>query len=94
MLSGVTDTHPLVWFLAGNARKLGAAALRVFEAADRKDGSALVIVPVMVLHEISSLEIGGRINLPLEFHHLVRALERHGAFQIVDIKCRNGGPLP
>ena len=41
MLSGITDTHALVWYASGASNKLGVAARRIFEAADRKDGSGI-----------------------------------------------------
>jgi PIN domain nuclease of toxin-antitoxin system len=88
MLSGVADTHALVWYATGEFRKIGNAARSVFEAADRKDGSGIVYAPTIVLHEISSLLIGGRIELADPFSHWVRSLERHGFFIIVDITAQ------
>jgi PIN domain nuclease of toxin-antitoxin system len=85
MLGGITDTHALVWFSTGDARKLGRSAREIFEAADRKDGSGLVLVPTVVLHEISSLLIARKIQFTASFADFVRSLERHGFFQIVDV---------
>jgi PIN domain nuclease of toxin-antitoxin system len=85
MLSGVADTHALVWYATGEFRKIGNIARNVFEAADRKDGSGIVYVPTIVLHEISSLLIGGKIELAEPFLRWVRSLEKHGFFVIVDV---------
>ena len=85
MLSGVADTHALVWYATGESRKIGSAAKRVFEGADRKDGSGIVYVPAIVLHEISSLLIGGKIELAEPFLDWVRSLEKHGFFVVLDV---------
>ena len=34
MLSGVADTHALVWFATKQFKKIGAGARRIFAAAD------------------------------------------------------------
>jgi PIN domain nuclease of toxin-antitoxin system len=85
MLVGIADTHALVWFATRNSRKIGASARKIFEAADRKDGSGFVTVPTVVLHEISSLLIGERIEMATGLSDLVRLLETHGFFKIVDV---------
>jgi PIN domain nuclease of toxin-antitoxin system len=87
MLSGVADTHALVWYASGASNKLGAAARRIFEAADRKDGSGMVIIPTVVLHEISSLLIAEKIKLGTNLADWIRSLEKHGFFQIVDVNA-------
>jgi PIN domain nuclease of toxin-antitoxin system len=85
MLSGITDTHALVWYASGASNKLGVAARRIFEAADRKDGSGMVIIPTVVLHEISSLLIAEKIKLGTNLADWTRSLEKHGFLQIVDV---------
>jgi PIN domain nuclease of toxin-antitoxin system len=87
VLSGITDTHALVWFASGASARLGAAARRIFEAADRKDGSGMVVIPTVVLHEISSLLIAEKIKLGTNLAAWVRSLEKHGFFQIVDVNA-------
>jgi PIN domain nuclease of toxin-antitoxin system len=85
MISGVADTHPLIWYATGQLNRIGRSARRIFEAADRKDGSGMVYVPAIVLHEVSSLLIGEKIELAEPFPYWVRALEKHGFFVIVDV---------
>jgi PIN domain nuclease of toxin-antitoxin system len=85
MLGALTDTHPLIWYAIGQSRKLGARAREIFETADRRDGSGLIVVPSAVLHEVSNLLIGGRINLARGFSEWVLELENHGFIQIVDV---------
>jgi len=87
MLSGVADTHALVWYASGASNKLGVAARRIFEAADRKDGSGMVIIPTVVLHEISSLLIAEKIKLGTNLADWTRSLEKHGFFKIVDVSA-------
>ena len=61
----VTDTHPLVWYATGRHRQLSTKALRAFRAAD--SGRARILVPAVVLWEISILEKTGRIRLAQPF---------------------------
>ena len=85
MLGGVTDTHALLWFVTGKLEKLGTRARKIFEAADRKDGSGLVTVPAIVLHEISWLITTKDIKLAVSFSDWVRQLEKHGFFPILNV---------
>lgn len=57
----VTDTHALIWYLTGQARRLSRRALRVFQDAD--GGRSTVHIPVVVLMEVVLLERRGRIEL-------------------------------
>jgi len=85
MLAGVTDTHALVWFANNQPDKIGEKARKIFAAADRKDGSGLVMVPTTVLHEISCLLISNKVKLNSDFARWVEALNKHGFFQIIDV---------
>jgi PIN domain nuclease of toxin-antitoxin system len=82
MLSGITDTHALVWYASGASNKLGVAARRIFEAADRKDGSGMVIIPTVVLHEISSLLIAEKISLERIWQTGLDLLKNTGFFKL------------
>lgn len=59
----VTDTHALLWYLAGSPR-LGSAARQVFDEA--VSGQATVVVPVIALAELAMLMEKGRTSLPLD----------------------------
>jgi PIN domain nuclease of toxin-antitoxin system len=85
MLAGVTDTHALVWFANNQPDKIGEKARKIFTAADRKDGSGLVMVPTTVLHEISCLLISNKVKLNSDFARWVETLNNHGFFQIIDV---------
>ncbi|HWF03978.1 MAG TPA: PIN domain-containing protein [Candidatus Angelobacter sp.] len=85
MLAGVTDTHALIWFANNQRDKIGESARKIFAAADRRDGTGLVVVPSTVLHEISCLLISNKIQLKSDFSHWVTALDRHGYFQVLDV---------
>jgi PIN domain nuclease of toxin-antitoxin system len=60
-LNVVVDTHPLVWHLAGERRRLGRRARRIFDDAD--GGRRMVHVPAIVLMELVLLEQIGRIRV-------------------------------
>jgi PIN domain nuclease of toxin-antitoxin system len=85
VLGGVADTHALLWFALGQPNKLGHGARRIFEGVDRQDGSALVIVPTVVLHEISSHRIADKVALKSSFSQWVRSLEKNSFIQVLDV---------
>lgn len=85
MLAGVTDTHALVWFATNKHAKIGEKARKYFAAADRKDGSGIVTVPTVVLHEVSSLIIANKIKLGSDFSEWIKTLDKHGYFKILDV---------
>ena len=70
----VTDTHPLVYFSTGKARKLGKQARRVFREAEQ--GRARIAIPVTVLEEILRLIEDGRIFIRMSFPDLVAYYQR------------------
>ena len=57
----VTDTHALIWYLAGQHRRLSPRARRAFEEADA--GRRTMHVPAVVLAEIVLLEQRGRLRV-------------------------------
>ena len=80
MIAGVTDTHPFLWYVTGQHDRLGRKALRLFEAAERSDGSGIVYVPTVVLCEC--LMLSERVRLETRFDHWVRELDRSQFFLI------------
>ena len=46
----VTDTHPLIWVVKGQLKRLGRDARRFFESVD--SGESVLLIPTMVLVEI------------------------------------------
>ena len=72
----VTDTHPLVWYLSGQRRKLSKKALRIFQ--DATDQLALVYVPIVVAWEVAILLKAGRIQFRETFEQWTSLLERLG----------------
>jgi len=58
----VVDTHPLVWYLAGEDRRLSRRARATF--ADVEAGRATLHVPAPVLMELVLLEQLGRVRGP------------------------------
>ncbi len=72
----VTDTHPIVWYLSGQRRKLSKKALRIFEDATEK--RTLVYVPMVVVWEVAILLKAGRIRFRETFEQWTFLLERLG----------------
>ncbi|MCB0201545.1 MAG: type II toxin-antitoxin system VapC family toxin [Anaerolineae bacterium] len=61
--SYVTDTHALLWYLAGSQR-LGDAARKAFDEA--VSGEAAVVVPVIALAELAMLMEKGRASISMD----------------------------
>ncbi|MDA1313443.1 MAG: type II toxin-antitoxin system VapC family toxin [Acidobacteria bacterium] len=76
MAAYVTDTHPLVWYAGGEARRLSDPVLRIFRQADEQQ--ILVYVPVVALWEVSMLLRRGRIALKVPFPQWVRRIAQRG----------------
>ena len=80
--AAVTDTHPLVFHLAGG-RKLGRRAAAHFAACERRE--AVVYVPVVVVWEISLLVRAGRVPLDGSFRQLCETLFSNPAYQPLEV---------
>ena len=72
----VTDTHPIVWYLSGQRRKLSKKALLNVAAATEK--RTLVYVPMVVVWEVAILPKAGRIRFRETFEQWTFLLERPG----------------
>lgn len=79
----VTDTHPLVWYLSGQSRKLSKRALQIFQDAAGK--RTLVYVPMVVVWEVAVLLKAGRIRFRESFEQWTSQLERLG-FDFVSLE--------
>jgi PIN domain nuclease of toxin-antitoxin system len=82
MFLAVSDTHPLLDYSTGKQNRLGTKALRLFENADKKDGSALIYIPSIVLVECFLIIQGGRVTLRTNYDSWVSDLKKHGFFVI------------
>lgn len=85
MIAAVTDTHPFLWYVSGQENRLGRKAIRLFQAAERGDGSGIVYIPTIVLAEALFLIQSGSIRITQRFDHWVRDLDQHDGFNIVDL---------
>lgn len=65
----VTDTHPLVWYLAEDYKKLSKPVKRKFD--DAVEGRTLIWVPKAVVLELSLLIKTGRISFDVPLDVLV-----------------------
>lgn len=79
----VTDTHALVWYGAGEHRRLGREALRLFQRADA--GEAAIYVPTVSLVEVSELVHLGRIDLGRGFTAWMDDLLASGTYLPADL---------
>ena len=78
----VTDTHPLVFHIAGGKR-LGRQAATHFQACERQQ--ALLYVPVTVMWEMSILARIGRIHLRRPVRDFFADLFSNPAYQPLDL---------
>lgn len=69
----VTDTHPLVWWLTNQTRRLGRDAHSFFERVE--SGRAVVCVPATVLVELSEAAHRGAVRFGKPFSAFVESLE-------------------
>lgn len=74
----VTDAHPLIWYATGRQRKLGRAALRLFERADA--GRSAIYVPTLALVEVAEQVRAGRVSLGSSFRDWESALFASGHY--------------
>lgn len=74
----VTDTHALVWYAAGRARKLGRRARAAYAAAE--EGRAAIYVPAVVLVEILERIRGGVFRPPMPVSEWLDALFGAGPY--------------
>lgn len=79
----VTDTHALIWYATGAARKLGKGARAVFERADR--GQAVIYVPTLVLVELAEAMRRGVLRADEGFTRWSQALLTSGRFVAADL---------
>ncbi len=67
----VTDTHPFLWYLVGDTRRLGPAARVAFDQAEA--GRAVIIIPSIVLAE--SLYVSEKGRMKFKFERVLEMIE-------------------
>lgn len=65
----ITDTHPLIWLVAGNRKRLGRKVCALFD--DVLAGRQAVYVPSTVFWEISLAEKSGGLEFDVSFAEFV-----------------------
>jgi PIN domain nuclease of toxin-antitoxin system len=83
MSLAVVDTHALIWALSGQRKRLGRAARRLIERADR--GQAALYVPAIALVEVGEAEHRGAIRLNAGFDSWVEGLFSTGRYHPADL---------
>ena len=67
----VTDTHPFLWYLVGETRRLGPAAREAFDQAEA--GRAVIVIPAIVLAE--SLHVSEKGRMKFKFERVLEMIE-------------------
>src|SRR5919109_2093993 len=67
----VTDTHPFLWYAAGNISELGSLARACFDKAEI--GAASIVIPSVVMAEAAFIAEKGRVQV--KFEQLLEKLE-------------------
>lgn len=76
----VSDTHPLVFWSSDRSARLGRRARRILQETEQ--GKHSIIVPIVVLEEISRLAERKIVRLHAPFRRWVQELERSPNFQV------------
>jgi len=79
----VTDTHPLLWYLAADERLSKRAAL-AFDEAETGDG--VIVVPSIVLAE--TIRVIEKKRLMLKFEDVLRAIGSSSNYQVLPLDFR------
>lgn len=83
----VTDTHPLIWYLSKQDRKLPKKVLAAFKSAEDANG-AHIWVPIAVAWELSQLmRTTDRIKLKAPFEELVRETFYFKSMTLVELQA-------
>ncbi len=66
----VTDTHPLVWYMTGQFKKMPSKVKKAFDQA--VEGRSAIFIPAIVLWEFSLLIKAGTVKTSLELDEYVK----------------------
>jgi len=80
----VTDTHPLVHYLTGTAKKLPTKVKNVFD--DAVAGRKSIFIPAIVLWEFSIIVKAGRVKLEVTLDEYVKEKFFAKAISILDLE--------
>lgn len=68
----VTDTHPLIWYLANDARKLPKKVWAAFRSAEEGSGTHIWVPPAVAWELSQLMRKTDRIKLTESFEELIR----------------------
>lgn len=83
----VTDTHPLVWYITAQFKKLPSKIKSAFD--DAVDGRGAIFVPAVVLWELSLLIKNGTIRPSVSLEEYVTERFFAKAISILDIETED-----
>lgn len=66
----VTDTHPLIWYLNDQMNRLPRKVLKAFD--DAVEGRVAILVPLVVLWELSMAIKSGKVRLSASLEEYVK----------------------
>lgn len=66
----VTDAHPLLWYIKGQLHKLPKKIIAVFD--DAVEGRRAILVPLVVLWEISIALKSGKVRLAISLEEYIK----------------------
>ena len=83
----ITDTHPLVWYLTGQLKKLPKKVKQAFD--DAVDGKCAIFIPSVVLWELSMLIKAGIVQPSVTLEEYVRERFFAKAISILDVTAED-----
>jgi PIN domain nuclease of toxin-antitoxin system len=83
----VTDTHPLVWYLTGQANKLPRKVKKAFDNA--VEGKSAIFVPAPVLWELSLLIKAGAVRSSVTLDEYVQEHFFANAISMLDLETED-----
>jgi PIN domain nuclease of toxin-antitoxin system len=83
----VTDTHPLVYYITAQFRKLPSKVKRAFD--DAVQGHVAIFIPAVVLWELSLLIKAGNVRLATSLREYVQERFFARAISILDLEIED-----
>jgi PIN domain nuclease of toxin-antitoxin system len=83
----VTDTHPLVWYMTGQFKKMPSKVRRVFDQA--VEGRSAIFIPAIVLWELSLLIKAGTVKPSMELDEYIKEHFFAKAISILELETED-----
>lgn len=83
----VTDTHPLIWYITDETRKLPKKVIKIFD--DAVQGHKVIFVPLVVIWELSMALKSGKVRLAASLDDYVRERFFAKAISVLSIELED-----